>query len=196
MFRDNYWKVWIVVILGLVFLRLLTLISSEPSQSPRLPPKAVAKSTPAQAGKVSGAVQNPNPKPKSISKANPAGAGSTSGHSRPGAIVIAETPSTPVSQSQQAPSATSAGEIHEEDLRAIPPSSNAPNNRPVSSSLPSRSYFTVGSTKDEVLAVQGTPTKFTEYQWDYGLSEVYFRDGRVVSWKVFPGSPLKAQMRQ
>ena len=35
-----------------------------------------------------------------------------------------------------------------------------------------RNYFTVGSTKDEVLAVQGTPTEITDYEFRYGNSKV------------------------
>jgi hypothetical protein len=57
---------------------------------------------------------------------------------------------------------------------------------------PDLAYFTTGSTKDEVLVVQGTPTAFSEDKFDYGRSEVYFRNDRVVNWKDDPGSvPLK-----
>ena len=55
-----------------------------------------------------------------------------------------------------------------------------------------RGYFTVGSTKDEVLAVQGTPTSFSEAQWSYGLSTVDFQDDRVTTWDVSPYNSLKA----
>src|SRR2546422_760072 len=55
-------------------------------------------------------------------------------------------------------------------------------------------YFTVGSTKDEVLAVQGTPTRVTERLWEYGASRVSFTDNRVTRWEVWPGSPLKARL--
>ncbi len=55
-------------------------------------------------------------------------------------------------------------------------------------------YFTVGSTKDEVLAVQGTPTSFSEDRFDYGNSSVYFRGKWVVDWKSDRGSiPLRAE---
>ena len=56
---------------------------------------------------------------------------------------------------------------------------------PVDTSL---RVFTVGSTKDEVLVVEGTPTAFSQDRFDYGSSVVYFRDGRVVAWKNGPGS--------
>ncbi|HLC42841.1 MAG TPA: J domain-containing protein [Methylomirabilota bacterium] len=42
--------------------------------------------------------------------------------------------------------------------------------------------FTIGSTKDEVLALQGTPDRFTSEAFQYGTSEVLFKNDRVVSW--------------
>ena len=54
-------------------------------------------------------------------------------------------------------------------------------------------YFTVGSTKDEVLHIQGTPSRFTERVWDYGPSRVYFDGDRVMRWHEWRGSPLKAR---
>ena len=53
-----------------------------------------------------------------------------------------------------------------------------------------RDYFTVGSTKDKVLVVQGTPTSLTDTEWGYGLSSVFFSSGRVVSWRIHPSAPL------
>lgn len=58
--------------------------------------------------------------------------------------------------------------------------------------LPSRKYrertqgvvppfFTLGSTPDEVLAVQGTPTSVRGNMWFYDFSDVFFRNGRVGS---------------
>jgi hypothetical protein len=56
-------------------------------------------------------------------------------------------------------------------------------------------YFAVGSTRDEVLAVQGTPTGFSYNTYEYGTSKVHFRDGRVSSWENTPAwSPLKVQL--
>jgi hypothetical protein len=55
-------------------------------------------------------------------------------------------------------------------------------------------YFTVGSTKDEVLAVQGTPSHLTERMWEYGHSRVYFDENRVTRWDEWRGSPLKARL--
>lgn len=42
------------------------------------------------------------------------------------------------------------------------------------------SYFTIGSSKDEVLAIQGTPSSIIGTTWDYEFSSVYF-DGDKVS---------------
>jgi DnaJ-like protein len=42
--------------------------------------------------------------------------------------------------------------------------------------------FTLGSTKDEVLGVQGTPTSVEGNRWMYELSSVDFSDGRVDSY--------------
>lgn len=58
---------------------------------------------------------------------------------------------------------------------------------------PSLTSFTIGSSKDVVLTVQGTPTAFSEDKFEYGRSEVYFRNNKVVSWKEDPASaPLWA----
>lgn len=56
-------------------------------------------------------------------------------------------------------------------------------------------YFTIGSTKDEVIAVQGTPDSFTPNSFRYGVSYVYFQNGRVTKWDN--GYPkLKARLLQ
>jgi hypothetical protein len=57
-------------------------------------------------------------------------------------------------------------------------------------------YFTVGSTKDDVLRIQGPPASVAGNVFRYGLSEVHFKDGRVESWRIDPTSPLKARMPQ
>jgi hypothetical protein len=65
---------------------------------------------------------------------------------------------------------------------------------PQSSVDPDLEFFTVNSTKDEVLVVQGTPTKFSEDKFEYGDSVVFFNNNRVVNWKNDPGSvPLRAR---
>jgi len=65
---------------------------------------------------------------------------------------------------------------------------------PATSIHPVPASFTVGSTKDEVLAVQGTPTRVTERLWEYGASRVFFTDGRVARWEVWPGSLLHTHL--
>lgn len=57
-------------------------------------------------------------------------------------------------------------------------------------------YFTIGSTKDEVLAAQGTPDSFGEDYFRYGYSTVYFKNGRVTSWENSALKELKVRMRQ
>ncbi|MCM2249592.1 MAG: hypothetical protein NDI58_03345 [Geothrix sp.] len=56
-------------------------------------------------------------------------------------------------------------------------------------------YFTIGSSKDEVLTVQGTPTKPGQYTWEYGFSKVEFdRNGKVSSWYGSRTDRLKVKM--
>jgi len=59
---------------------------------------------------------------------------------------------------------------------------------------PTLASYTVGSTKDVVLTVQGTPTAFADDKFEYGKSVVFFRRDKVVSWKEDPNStPLWAR---
>jgi DnaJ domain len=51
--------------------------------------------------------------------------------------------------------------------------------------------FDVGSTKNEVRAIQGAPVSETETVWDYGTSRVYFDHNRVVRWETSPLQPLR-----
>ena len=51
--------------------------------------------------------------------------------------------------------------------------------------------FEVGSTKDKVRTIQGTPVTETETVWDYGPSRVYFKHNRVVGWEESPMQPLR-----
>ncbi len=52
-------------------------------------------------------------------------------------------------------------------------------------------YFDVGSSKEEVLAAQGPPDRDAGDVWDYGVSRVYFNNGRVREWRETPFNPLK-----
>jgi hypothetical protein len=52
-------------------------------------------------------------------------------------------------------------------------------------------YFRIGSTKDEVRAIQGAPIVETDAVWYYAPSRVYFRNDRVIRWENSPAQPLK-----
>lgn len=54
------------------------------------------------------------------------------------------------------------------------------------------SRFTLGSTMEDVRTVQGKPFRETDEVWTYGVSKVYFRDGKVVDWYNSSLDPLKA----
>src|SRR6185369_8003711 len=57
-----------------------------------------------------------------------------------------------------------------------------------------KNYFTLGSTKDEVLRIQGEPRSFTDSEWSYGgYSSVYFEGDRVRRWST-GSTPLKARL--
>lgn len=45
-----------------------------------------------------------------------------------------------------------------------------------------KEYFSVGSTRDDVLAIQGEPTTFSDSYLTYGMSMVMFEGGKVVNW--------------
>ncbi|MXV75705.1 hypothetical protein F4Z99_15705, partial [Candidatus Poribacteria bacterium] len=55
-------------------------------------------------------------------------------------------------------------------------------------------YFTVGSTKDEVVAVQGTPNSLSQWSFGYGGSSVNFKNDRVIGWYSSPLNPLKVRI--
>ena len=54
------------------------------------------------------------------------------------------------------------------------------------SSLTSKGYFTIGSTHDEVLAVQGTPSSIIGETWYYSYSTISFYNGRVRATPILP----------
>ncbi len=54
--------------------------------------------------------------------------------------------------------------------------------------VPGMMAFTVGSSKSDVIALQGTPTLFSDNEFGYGGSVVLFQNDRVVSWKEDPAS--------
>lgn len=51
--------------------------------------------------------------------------------------------------------------------------------------------FGIGSSKAEVKAIQGNPLSENDTRWDYGLSQVFFQDGKVTGWHEYPLNPLK-----
>jgi len=57
-----------------------------------------------------------------------------------------------------------------------------------------RGYFTLGSSQDEVLAVQGTPTSIEGNRWTYELSWIKFDMGKVESYSNFSGN-LRLRVR-
>jgi len=49
-------------------------------------------------------------------------------------------------------------------------------------------HITIGSNEEEVLLVQGTPTRVERDKWFYGFSELVFKNGRVVEYDNYFGS--------
>jgi hypothetical protein len=59
---------------------------------------------------------------------------------------------------------------------------------PDTASVPGLTTFSVGSSKSDVIALQGTPTLFSRNEFGYGGSVVFFQNDHVVGWKEDPGS--------
>jgi len=53
--------------------------------------------------------------------------------------------------------------------------------------------FGEGSSKEEVLAIQGKPDRDAGNVWEYGVSRVYFDNNRVKRWDESPFNPLKVR---
>jgi hypothetical protein len=53
---------------------------------------------------------------------------------------------------------------------------------------PETGYFTLGSTENDVLLAQGTPTRIETTRWHYGFSEIQFKNGRVDGFKNYYGN--------
>jgi hypothetical protein len=111
---------------------------------------------------------------------------------------------TQVSTASEAPAEAAPASADDEDAahdsdRAVPapPEEELPSDSsrpaPTSAHLRTSGTFTIGSTEDEVLAVQGTPTRTSRNEWAYGLSTVGFTNGRVASFNNFRGN-LKVEM--
>lgn len=59
-----------------------------------------------------------------------------------------------------------------------------------------RLFIARGSSKDEVMAIQGTPWHQTDEEWRYGSSRIFFRDGRVTDWEESPLNPLRVEGKE
>jgi hypothetical protein len=59
---------------------------------------------------------------------------------------------------------------------------------PDSGPVPGLTHFGIGSTKSDVINLQGTPTLFSENKFGYGSSVVLFQNDRVVGWNEDPNS--------
>jgi hypothetical protein len=68
---------------------------------------------------------------------------------------------------------------------------------PSSNTAPMRifSYLTIGSTSNEVVTRLGEPTAWADNKLVYGRSELYFKDDRVVGWRIDPfSSPIPVKL--
>ena len=54
--------------------------------------------------------------------------------------------------------------------------------------VPGVTTFAVGSSKSDVIALQGTPMLFSDKEFGYGGSVVFFQNDRVAGWKEDPAS--------
>jgi len=61
---------------------------------------------------------------------------------------------------------------------------------------PSPAFLDVGTTKEEVLRIQGEPDRVSEEVWYYGASTIRFRDGRVTGWSSDTSRPIKVRSGQ
>ena len=104
-------------------------------------------------------------------------------------IAPRETPQTPLT-GQAAPEAS------QQTVAPAPQGSTASHPERASAALPKiQPYITVGSTKHEVLAQQGTPTASSDDKLVYGKSELYLKDGSVIGWRIDPvASPIRVKL--
>jgi len=54
--------------------------------------------------------------------------------------------------------------------------------------VPGVQAYAKGSSKSDVIALQGTPTLFSGNEFGYGGSRVYFKNDHVIGWKEDPSS--------
>ena len=81
----------------------------------------------------------------------------------------------------------------ENNVRCVRGGKGQQESKSESSEIFNKQYFTIGSTKDEVLAIQGQPTHIYESFWMFGSSVVHFEGDRVLRWEDYRGK-LKAKL--
>ncbi len=59
---------------------------------------------------------------------------------------------------------------------------------PDQAAAPGLRAYAIGSSKSDVIALQGTPSLFSDNEFGYGGSIVYFKNDHVVGWKEDPAS--------
>lgn len=69
------------------------------------------------------------------------------------------------------------------------------NNDPQINETKEKLFFTYGSTIGDVIMAQGVPTKNDGDTWYYGNSQVFFRNGKVVSWYRDKKNPLNVKIK-
>jgi len=103
----------------------------------------------------------------------------------------ASTPAQPATRqdSQSAPTAA-------QPLTQITPQKTTTSHSDRASTQPTQilPYITVGSTRDEVLAQQGTPSASSDDKLVYGKSELYLKSGSVIGWRIDPASPIRVKL--
>src|SRR6185503_13505174 len=75
---------------------------------------------------------------------------------------------------------------------------NAEEPEPSSAAASRERSFTLGSSRDDVLAAQGTPSAMDMSHgetWSYGASTVRFRKGKVIEWSATTTSPLRVTLQ-
>ncbi len=83
----------------------------------------------------------------------------------------------------------------QDEERPLPSPTGKVRRLPITRLFPSRGHasFTIGSTQEEVLRAQGAPERIRGLTWVYGLSDVSFKDGKVVRYNNF-GGELRVRM--
>jgi hypothetical protein len=195
--RLPYWKIWIFIILGLGGLRLITFAFNVPT-TPASPP--ISESKPVIQTPAHDFAAPPHMPQSGMNKKAADSLTARTGAAKPSSNVANSKAAESILQTKNAVSAepdsgTSTRDKIDKSFFVMN-SPSRPDLVPPKTLAPdvSGDYFTIGSTKGDVLRVQGSPTRYGDYQWTYGSSTVDFNNDRVVSWNQFYGSPLKIKM--